>query len=205
MSYKKTIIFSIFSLVAINIANFFHTTKVLAADTMESLNLFGFDSLVGDGNSALGSITDFLINASYGIAVLVVVWGGYKFFIGAVSGDQEAGKKTIQAGVIGFALILMADQITNVVQGTFMSNGFSASAVTAFIRNILNVFVPLAGAFAVLALVWGGYLMMSGGFTDQYSEKYNKGKEAIKMSIIGFIVVLLAATIVQAIDFLLPK
>ena len=57
-----------------------------------------------------------LIYLAGGISVLFVVIGGYKYMIGAISDDKEAGKKTIGYALGGFAVAVLAWTIVNFVQ-----------------------------------------------------------------------------------------
>ncbi|MFA6457971.1 MAG: pilin [Patescibacteria group bacterium] len=61
-------------------------------------------------------LIDFLIYIAGGIAVLFVVIGGYKYMIGGMVDDKEAGKKTIAFALTGFAVSVLAWVIVNFVQ-----------------------------------------------------------------------------------------
>lgn len=61
-------------------------------------------------------LIEFLIYIAGGIAILFVVIGGYKYMIGGVSDDKEAGKKTIGYALAGFAVTVLAWVIVNFVQ-----------------------------------------------------------------------------------------
>jgi hypothetical protein len=61
-------------------------------------------------------LVEFLIYIAGGIAVLFVVIGGYKYMIGGMSDDKEAGKKTIFYALGGFATSVLAWTIVNFIQ-----------------------------------------------------------------------------------------
>lgn len=61
-------------------------------------------------------LIDFLIYVAGGIAVFFVVVGGYKYMIGGMADDKDAGKKTIRYALTGFAISVLAWVIVNFVQ-----------------------------------------------------------------------------------------
>ncbi|MFH1546076.1 MAG: pilin [Patescibacteria group bacterium] len=68
----------------------------------------------------LGTYARYLIETliifAGGIAVLFIIIGGYKYMIGSISDDKEAGKKTIGYALAGFAVAVLAWTIINFVQ-----------------------------------------------------------------------------------------
>ena len=68
----------------------------------------------------LGDYVQYLIEVliffAGGISVLFIVIGGYKYMIGSVSDDKEAGKKTIMYALGGFVVAVLAWTIVNFVQ-----------------------------------------------------------------------------------------
>jgi hypothetical protein len=61
-------------------------------------------------------LIEFLIYLAGGIAVLFIVIGGYKYMVGSISDDKEAGKKTIAYALGGFAIAVLAWTIVNFIQ-----------------------------------------------------------------------------------------
>jgi hypothetical protein len=61
-------------------------------------------------------LIEFLIYFAGGIAVLFIVIGGYKYMVGSISDDKEAGKKTIAYALTGFAIAVLAWTIVNFIQ-----------------------------------------------------------------------------------------
>ncbi|MCF7836174.1 pilin [Candidatus Gracilibacteria bacterium] len=61
-------------------------------------------------------LIEFLIYLAGGIAVLFIVIGGYKYMVGSISDDKEAGKKTIAYALAGFAIAVLAWTVVNFLQ-----------------------------------------------------------------------------------------
>lgn len=61
-------------------------------------------------------LIDFLIYIAGGIAVIFIIIGGYKYMIGGMSDDKEAGKKTLGFALAGFAVSVLAWTLVNFVQ-----------------------------------------------------------------------------------------
>ncbi len=61
-------------------------------------------------------LIELLIFFAGGISVLFIVIGGYKYMIGSMSDDKEAGKKTIGYALGGFAVSVLAWTIVNFLQ-----------------------------------------------------------------------------------------
>ncbi len=61
-------------------------------------------------------LIEVLVYFAGGIAILFVVIGGYQYMLGGVTEDKEAGKKTLLYAIGGFALVVLAWTIVNIVQ-----------------------------------------------------------------------------------------
>jgi Type IV secretion system pilin len=171
----------------------------------------------------LTQIVDFLINISTFVAVVVIVIGGYTYF---VEGFGSEGKNTkarnlVSSGVIGLIVMLFARPVASLIRDTLKisykpttekslylpgnNSSFESriqyvdAPLTAVIKSILSDFlIPLSSVATVLFLVFGGwYILTSSG--DQ--KKYETGLGFVRNAVIGFIVVLLATTIVQLLFF----
>ncbi|MFH1375870.1 MAG: hypothetical protein ABIH35_04350, partial [Patescibacteria group bacterium] len=95
-------------------------------------------------------LIEVLIYFAGGISVLFIVIGGYKYMIGSVSDDKEAGKKTIMYALGGFVIAVLAWTIVNFVQvwltsGSGPSDADNASSSSASVTQKGEaVSVPLA-------------------------------------------------------------
>jgi hypothetical protein len=70
-----------------------------------------------------------------------------------------------------------------------------------FIKYLIQFAISIAGLVAVGAIIIGGYFYLFGGLVDDKE----KGKRAIMYGLGGFVVVLLAWTIVNAVIALLTR
>lgn len=87
-----------------------------------------------DGGVAGGGIDGFFMNVSgfinnilipfvFGLALLLFIWGMYRWFIqgGANEGDREKGKQLTLYAVIGFVLMVSIWAIVNLISGGLFS------------------------------------------------------------------------------------
>ncbi|MEI6728460.1 MAG: pilin [bacterium] len=167
-----------------------------SAQKISDLNILGirciFPGQAGcSGGNLFDNILEFMLNLAPVLAILVIMWGGYKYFFGALSGDNADGKKTILAGVTGLIIVLSAKTIQTVVKGSVTSSGFSAGALSAFISDISTFLFTLATVISVLVITWGGYKYLFSGLPGDQKD----GLDTIRNGIIGLIIVLLAIPI----------
>lgn len=171
-----------------------------AQGSIRDLDLVGINCLIsGDLTNTtclINNIINFLLTIAPAFAVLVIVWGGYMYFMGGLNGKAE-GAKTIQAGVVGLIITLMARFIAQTIQGVFAAPGtFTATPIITLITNIINnLLIPISGIVALLVIVWGGYKFFFSGLDIEKEG----GVKNIRSGVIGLIVILLARFIVDAI------
>lgn len=135
----------------------------------------------------LNSVAEFLVGLAVPLAVVVIMWGGYKYFLGGFEGKLE-GMKTVQAGIIGLALVLSANFLTEVTTSVFNSDtGFNSEGLEPLITAITGALTGLAIAMAILVIVWGGYKYFFGGLTGQAD-----GLKSIQAGVTGLVVISLA-------------
>jgi hypothetical protein len=163
-------------------------------------DLAAFDLLgISDFNQLLGAITTFLTNLALPLATLVIIWGGYQYFLGGF--DQKAnGKKAITSAVIGLALVYGVSFITTTVKGVLtpgsnQAGPFNFEPITKILVSLTDNLVALAAFIAVLVIVWGGYQFF---FSSLPGGKAN-GRETIQNGILGLLAVLLATPIIALI------
>jgi Type IV secretion system pilin len=184
---RNIIIITLFGLV-------FSTVSTYAQD------LAAFDLLgISDINQLLGIITTFLTNLALPLATLVIIWGGYQYFLGGF--DQKAnGKKAITSAVIGLALVYGVGFITTTVKSVLTpadgaKGPFNFQPIVDLLDNLSGNLINLAAFVAVLVIVWGGYQFF---FSSLPGGKAN-GRETIQNGILGLVAVLLANPIITLI------
>jgi type IV secretory pathway VirB2 component (pilin) len=172
----------------------------------------------GNGIALLGErivtplLTDarsFLVTIASGMAVLVIIWGGYKYFFNGIEAAKKDGLEAIRNGVIGLVAVLLANTVVSVLltalpttEGDAKEGSFNVNInpiVEAFRFLISNVLIPTSSAVAVFFFILGGYYWIT---ANGEQKNYDKAKKAIQNSIIGLIVLLSSATIVQLIIFI---
>ncbi len=173
-----------------------------AADASTAFQIVTFPGGTGKGDigDLLTAITTFLRNLAYPAAVLVIMFGGFKYYLGANDEGKTNGMKTIQAGITGFVIILMSDGISRLIQSVFGSGGnaptINADPIVKFLNDVLlKQLTLLAVVVATLAMVWGGYK----DFMKAFEEK-TSGTEAVKYAIFGLCVIFLAGSFAQLIS-----
>jgi Type IV secretion system pilin len=174
--------------------------------TLEELNILEnvciFDGGPGcEGKtSIITQLIDFAKLLSNSLAVLVILWGGYKYYFSALISGAEDGKKAIYAGVIGLVVINLADFIAGIVageNGVVQEGGFNEEPIANFIGNIQNnLAIPLATVFAVLVIIYGGYQFMFSSIPEVKGD----GLETIKKGVIGLVVILIAIPIINLVQ-----
>jgi TRAP-type C4-dicarboxylate transport system permease small subunit len=174
-------------------------------------------------NILLTQLVDFLINISTFVAVVVIVIGGYTYFTEGFSSEGKTTKarNLVAGGVLGLIVMLFARPIASLIRDTLKityrattekslylpgnNSGFESriqyvdAPFVSVIKSVLSDFlIPLSSVATVLFIVFGGwYILTSSG--DQ--KKYETGLNFLRNAVIGFIVVLLATTIVQLLFF----
>jgi TRAP-type C4-dicarboxylate transport system permease small subunit len=137
-------------------------------------------------------------------AVLVIIWGGYQYFLSSVAGQKANGLDTIKNGILGLIAIILATPIVNLVKSIIGDQQSSTLNINRqplidFILNILKNFViPISSVITVVLFVIGGYYYLTAGLNDGNAKK---GRDIIRNAVIGLIIVLTAFTLTQIIVF----
>lgn len=144
--------------------------------------------------SLIGRIIDFLVTLAIPLAIIVIIWGGYQYFLGGFDGKTN-GQKAIQSAVIGVTIVLLAQFfVKTVFSGTdpiITAQGqFNANGVISFLGIIRNFLVTIAGAIAVLVIIWGGYKYFFSGLDWDKED----GAKSIRNGVIGLAIVFLASS-----------
>jgi hypothetical protein len=173
-------------------------TTPVAAQTLENIQVIkGFTDVF----SLLDALKEFLLNLAPSLAVLVIMWGGYQYFLSSLGDAKQNGLKTIQAGIIGLIIVLSAKFIEPLLALTVTPEGIETDPLVAFLTNTTDALIPLASALAVLVIMWGGYQYFFSAFGDS---KQN-GLNTIKNGVIGLIAVLVASFIKDVIKAAISK
>ena len=166
----------------------------------------------------LTNASNILITLSSVVAIIVVIYSGYKYFFAGADWVKEDGLKGIRNGTIGLIVVLttkvilttidsvfvIRDAVTNKVTTplTFADGAFVGLRLSTFlnlVRAIIGgIAIPISSAVALFFLVLGGWFWItSNGDTKQIE----KAQNAIKNAIIGLIVLLLATTITSLVTY----
>jgi TRAP-type C4-dicarboxylate transport system permease small subunit len=145
----------------------------------------------------------FLTSLASIAAVLVIVWGGYKYFFSTLPGSKEDGKKNIERGIVGLVVVIIAQPIVTIVNSTIgvQNNQLSLDPQSLIFTAqviITNFLIPISSVITVGLFIWAGYLWITSA-GDAGTVK--KAKDSFFNAIIGLIVVLLAVTITQLVVF----
>lgn len=156
----------------------------------------------------LADVTYLLFALASFVAVLVIVWGGYKYFFSGLEISKKDGLDNIRNGVIGLVTVILAQQIVNIVEaaitpaapgGSSILN-INTDSITGFIVSIVNgVLVPISTACAVFFVIMGGFYWTTSNGDDK---RIQKAKKALVNALIGLVIVILAVSIVQLVRFL---
>lgn len=135
------------------------------------------------------------------IAVALVMWGGIQYMTAQGEPSKIAsGKKTITNALIGLVIVMTASIISGAVSG--IVSGASANNGSEFFPTIFNRVFFWSGIIAVIMIVYGGiqYITSAGNPSG-----LSKAKMTILYSIIGLLVVIMAAAIVNVVLGAMPN
>lgn len=170
----------------------FFSVRTFAADLKDLQVIPGINTL----EDLINVITNYLIRIAYPVSVLVIMYGGFRYFLGANDEGKTNGMKTVQSGVTGLIIVLMADAISNLVKGTFAGGNVNADVLINFLNNsVINNLTALAVVFATLAIIWGGYK----DFIKAFDVKTD-GTESVKSAIFGISVIFLAGAFARTFE-----
>lgn len=146
-------------------------------------------------DSLLSRVIGFLTALAAPLALFVLIWGGYQYFIGGIDGKTN-GKNAITAAITGLVIVLIANLIISTVTGALAGgDGFNPASIISFIKTIINAMVSLASVVALLVVVWGGYKYF---FSGLGFEKEG-GAKSIRSGLIGLIVVFISYSLFDTI------
>jgi Type IV secretion system pilin len=167
-------------------------------DAFQILSYGCIFKVAGCENALLDDLINILINLAPVVATLVIIWGGYQYFLGGIDG-KKTGRNAIEAAIIGLALVLSADYIIGtLVPSIFNGGGISSGGIEDLLGQVKNALVTLASAVAVLVIIWGGYKYLFSGLGGK-----EDGRKTIENGIIGLVVIFVADQITKLIDELI--
>jgi len=138
------------------------------------------------------------------LAIGFVIWGGIQYMIAQGDpGKVAKGKKTIMNAVIGLIIAMTASILSGAVSGIISGAKEKASGGgAAFFGEIFNKVFVWSGIIAVIMIIYGGiqYITSAGN-----SAGVAKAKTTILYSIVGLLVVILAAAIVNVVIGAIPE
>lgn len=104
--------------------------------------------------------------------------------------------KTFLTAISAFCMLAVAKTSLAITSDTLPStdSGLSVSTEKAVFNTLIKNALLLLGGIATLMIIWGGFLILFGGESD---DNQKKGRKMITYAIIGIIVIALAATIVN--------
>ena len=169
-----------------------------------ALNLLPFDCLVETAtckNDLASAIVSFLFSLAPIFATLVLIWGGYLYFLGGFD-QKTSGRRAISSAVIGYALILLAYGVSGGGDGVILTfiqdtlrgttaEGINAEPTENIINAVIGFLTAIAGLVSVLTIIWGGYKF----FLSTLPGAKEDGKQTIANGVIGLVIVLIATPI----------
>jgi hypothetical protein len=186
-----------------NLATSFGLSIVLAlpiaitgnAQALGDFNLLGISTF----QELIQLIIGFLRGLAVPLATLVIIWGGYLYFLGGF--DQKAnGRRAIESAVLGLCLIFGVDFIIQIAQNTVTDQGISFEFIEKQIQGLSTQLTSIAAFVAILVIIWGGYQYF---FSDVPGMKTN-GKQTIINGILGLVAILLADPIIKLVQSIIP-
>lgn len=184
----------IFLILFIGFGLFGLTQSPVHAQTISDLTVVRVGT-TNDIEDLILAISSFLYNIATSVAILVLIWGGYQFFIGATDEGKTNGLKTIRAATIGLVIVLSAGAISTLIRNTITPTGLETGPLIAVLRSLASNLTLLAVLSATGAIIWGGYK----DFLKAFDEK-TSGTEAVKYGIFGLSVIFLAGAFANAIQ-----
>lgn len=136
------------------------------------------------------------------LAIGLVMWGGIQYMIAHGDPTKLAkGKKTITNAVVGLALVMTASIISGTVAG--IVSGVSGSTNgKEFFQGIFNKVFLWSGIIAVIMIIYGGIQYVTSVGNPQAT---SKAKSTVIYSVVGLLIVIFAAAIVNVVVGAIPE
>jgi Type IV secretion system pilin len=153
-------------------------------------------------------IINVLIDLSSLVAVVVIVLGGYAYFLQFFvnSGKQEGkmnGRELLIAGIMGLIVTTIARPLVGFIKSTLTAKGgdlgINDQNIIGFIRNVLaNFLIPFASVVTLIFIVASAFMWLTAGSDET---KVKNARTTLNGALIGLVIVLLSTTIVQLIIY----
>ena len=130
-----------------------------------------------------------------GLAVLFIVVGAF-FYVASMGNEERVsqGKQMIFGSLIAVAIVIFSGVLVRTLHTPTQGTSGYLSDVPTVIQNATNILVGSIGAFAVLMMIYAGFLYVT---AQGETEKITKATSALRYSIIGLITGALAYVIVN--------
>lgn len=183
---------------------------------IQQFNILGIDCLFEGAPKAsggqcgpndrtlVGSITDFLLALAYPVAILVMMWGGYQYFLGGIDGKSN-GITAVRSAIIGLVFVIFSQLIVTAIRGGNIGGDqvdpllnadgtFNVEGVLALANVVRQILVALAGGVAILVIMWGGYKY----FFSSLDWEKEGGAKSIRNGVVGLVIVFIGNTLFDA-------
>lgn len=158
--------------------------------TVSFRNPLGIDTI----QDLVDHISDWLFGIVAGVAVLMIMYAGFKYATSSgEQGEVKKAKEIIQNAVKGLIIVFGVNIIIDEINYLMGITSSSSSFFDFSNRAIVWLFSIIVG-ISVLAIIYAGYLFMSKG--DVQAER-KKAQDIIQYTVIGIAVASLAAVIVK--------
>lgn len=166
-------------------------------ESKPAVNTKYFDGCTNE-TSLLYIIQNFLIQIAPVVTTLLIIFGGYEYFV-----DKEAKKtssqSTILAAIVGFVIITLAPIITKVITDTLsdQTKVFNSKPIIELLEKLISVLLDLSSVVAVAVIVLGGYAYFIQFFVNggKQEGKLNS-RDLLFGGVMGLIITILARPIV---------
>lgn len=137
------------------------------------------------------------------LAVALVMWGGIQYMTAQGEPVKLAkGKKTITNSLIGLIIVMTASIISGAISGIISGAASAGNSGKDFFGYLFGKVFFWSGIIAVLMIVYGGiqYITSAGNPSG-----LSKAKTTIIYSVVGLLIVIAAAAIVNVVLGAMPE
>lgn len=176
-----------------------------SSDPLGCLTDVGTNS--GYTDSSVEQILVNIINASLSLLFLVVmgflIYGGY-FWMTSMGNEEKIkkSKQILTASIVGLLIILSSLAIINFISNALgltppnlpQNTGLPTGSLDSILYNIINAFLTLVGAIALVMTVYGGFRWMTAAGNE---DTVNEAKRILTASAIGLVIIIISWSVVN--------